>query len=43
MGDISYLVQFLFSGLTTGSIYALMAVSLVIVYKVSLLICFAQC
>jgi branched-chain amino acid transport system permease protein len=42
MGDISYLVQFLFSGLTTGSIYALMAVSLVIVYKVSLLICFAQ-
>jgi branched-chain amino acid transport system permease protein len=42
MGDYSYLVQFLFSGLTTGSIYALMAVSLVIVYKVSQLICFAQ-
>jgi branched-chain amino acid transport system permease protein len=42
MGEYSYLVQFLFSGLTTGSIYALMAVSLVIVYKVSQLICFAQ-
>jgi branched-chain amino acid transport system permease protein len=42
MGDYSYLVQFLFSGITTGSIYALMAVSLVIVYKVSQLICFAQ-
>jgi branched-chain amino acid transport system permease protein len=36
------LLQFFFSGLTTGSIYALIAVSLVIVYKVSLLICFAQ-
>jgi branched-chain amino acid transport system permease protein len=42
MGDYSYLIQFLFSGLTSGSIYALMAVSLVIVYKVSQLICFAQ-
>jgi branched-chain amino acid transport system permease protein len=42
MGDASALVQFLFSGLTTGSIYALIAVSLVIVYKVSRLICFAQ-
>jgi branched-chain amino acid transport system permease protein len=42
MGDYSYLIQFLFSGLTSGSIYALMAVSLVIVYKVSLVICFAQ-
>ena len=42
MGDVSQLLQFLFSGLTTGSIYALIAVSLVIVYKVSLLICFAQ-
>lgn len=40
--NISLLVQFLFSGLTTGSIYALIAVSLVIVYKTSLLICFAQ-
>ena len=42
MGDISHLVQFLFSGLTAGSIYALIAVSLVIVYRVSQLICFAQ-
>jgi branched-chain amino acid transport system permease protein len=42
MGDISHLVQFFFSGLTTGSIYALIAVSLVIVYKVSQLICFSQ-
>jgi branched-chain amino acid transport system permease protein len=42
VGDFSHLVQFLFSGLTSGSVYALMAVSLVIVYKVSLLICFAQ-
>jgi branched-chain amino acid transport system permease protein len=42
MGDVSQLLQFLFSGLTAGSIYALIAVSLVIVYKVSLLICFAQ-
>lgn len=42
MSDVSQLLQFLFSGLTSGSIYALIAVSLVIVYKVSLLICFAQ-
>jgi len=42
MEKYSYLVQFLFSGLTSGSIYALMAVSLVIVYKVSQLISFAQ-
>lgn len=42
MFDGSQLLQFLFSGLTSGSIYALIAVSLVIVYKVSLLICFAQ-
>lgn len=42
MGDISHLVQFLFSGLTAGSIYSLIAVSLVIVYRVSQLICFAQ-
>ena len=40
--DTSQFLQFLFSGLTAGSIYALIAVSLVIVYKVSLLICFAQ-
>ncbi len=42
MIDLSHIVQFLFSGITTGSIYALIAVSLVIVYKVSKLICFAQ-
>ncbi len=42
MSDISNLTQYLFSGITIGSIYALMAVSLVIVYKVSQLICFAQ-
>ncbi|MGB6068706.1 MAG: branched-chain amino acid ABC transporter permease [Desulfomonilaceae bacterium] len=40
--NISLWVQFLFSGLTAGSIYALIAVSLVIVYQTSLLICFAQ-
>ncbi len=40
--NISLLAQFLFSGLTTGSIYALIAVSLVIVYNTSLLMCFAQ-
>ena len=42
MENISLLIQFLFSGITTGSVYALIAVSLVIVYKVSQLICFAQ-
>lgn len=42
MENISLLIQFLFSGITTGSVYALIAVSLVIVYKVSRLICFAQ-
>lgn len=42
MNESSALVQFFFSGLTSGSVYALIAVSLVIVYKVSLLICFAQ-
>lgn len=36
------LVQFFFSGVTSGSIYALMAVSLLLVYRVSQLICFAQ-
>lgn len=40
--DVSQLTQFLFSGLTSGSIYALMAVSLVIVYRVSRVINFAQ-
>ena len=42
MIEFSSLTQFFFSGLTSGSVYALIAVSLVIVYKVSLLICFAQ-
>jgi branched-chain amino acid transport system permease protein len=42
MINFSLLVQFLFSGLTMGSIYALLAVSLVIVYNVSRVICFAQ-
>ncbi|MCX8110227.1 MAG: branched-chain amino acid ABC transporter permease [Syntrophorhabdaceae bacterium] len=42
MNDFSHIIQFFFSGITTGSIYALIAVSLVIVYKVSQLICFAQ-
>lgn len=42
MSDASHLMQYLFSGITIGSVYALMAVSLVIVYKVSQLICFAQ-
>ncbi len=42
MSELSTLIQFFFSGLTSGSVYALIAVSLVIVYKVSLLICFAQ-
>jgi branched-chain amino acid transport system permease protein len=42
VADFSQLVQYFFSGLTSGAVYALMAVSLVIVYKVSLLICFAQ-
>lgn len=42
MGDISHLIQYLFSGITIGSVYALIAVSLVIVYRVSQLICFAQ-
>jgi branched-chain amino acid transport system permease protein len=42
VSELSTLIQFFFSGLTSGSVYALIAVSLVIVYKVSLLICFAQ-
>lgn len=42
MGEYSHLIQFFFSGITTGSIYALIAVSLVIVYRVSQLICFSQ-
>lgn len=42
MGAYSHLLQFFFGGLTSGSVYALIAVSLVIVYKASSLICFAQ-
>lgn len=42
MGDPSALLQFLFSGLTMGSVYALIAISLVIVYNVSRVLCFAQ-
>jgi branched-chain amino acid transport system permease protein len=38
----SALLQFLFSGITMGSVYALIAISLVIVYNVSRVICFAQ-
>ncbi len=41
-GNVSLWLQFLFSGLTAGSMYALIAVSLVIVYQTSVLICFAQ-
>jgi branched-chain amino acid transport system permease protein len=40
--NLSQIIQFTFSGLTLGSIYALMAVSLSIVYKVSRVISFAQ-
>ncbi|MDZ7696317.1 MAG: branched-chain amino acid ABC transporter permease [Deltaproteobacteria bacterium] len=40
--DASQIIQFSFSGLTLGSIYALMAVSLGIVYKASKVISFAQ-
>src|SRR5512136_1761000 len=40
--DRSVLLQFLFSGITLGSVYALIALSLVIVYSVSRVLCFAQ-
>lgn len=40
--DSAQILQFTFSGLTLGSVYALMAVSLSIVYKVSKVISFAQ-
>ncbi len=40
--DRSVLLQFLFSGVTLGSVYALIAISLVIVYNVSRVLCFAQ-
>jgi branched-chain amino acid transport system permease protein len=36
------LLQFTFSGLTTGSLYALVGLSLVIVYRASKVLCFAQ-
>lgn len=42
MPDISLILQVTFSGLSMGSVYALLAVSLVIVYKVSKIVCFAQ-
>lgn len=42
MIDFSAILQFLFSGITLGSVYALIAISLVIVYNVSRVICFAQ-
>lgn len=40
--DLSQIIQFTFSGLTLGSIYALMAVSLTIVYNASKVISFSQ-
>jgi branched-chain amino acid transport system permease protein len=40
--DLSVLLQFLFSGITLGSVYALIALSLVIVYNGSRVLCFAQ-
>lgn len=40
--DISQFLQYIFSGLTMGSVYALIAISLVMVYKVSKIIMFAQ-
>jgi branched-chain amino acid transport system permease protein len=42
MIDLSRYLQFLFSGITMGSIYAIMAVSLTIVYRVSKVINFVQ-
>ncbi len=42
MLNLSVLIQFLFSGITMGSVYALIALSLVIVYNVSKVLCFAQ-
>lgn len=40
--DLSQVLQFSFSGLTLGSIYALMAVSLTVVYNASRVISFSQ-
>lgn len=42
MPDLSLILQITFSGLSMGSVYALLAVSLVIVYKISRIVCFAQ-
>lgn len=42
MPDPTVLLQTAFSGLTLGAVYALIAVSLVMVYKVSKIVCFAQ-
>jgi branched-chain amino acid transport system permease protein len=42
MLDLSVLMQFLFSGITMGSVYALIAVGLVMVYNASHVLCFAQ-
>jgi branched-chain amino acid transport system permease protein len=42
MLEISRYLQFLFSGITMGSLYAIMAVSLTIVYRVSKVIHFVQ-
>lgn len=39
---VASLLQFLFSGITVGSVYALIGASLVMVYKGSRVICFAQ-
>jgi branched-chain amino acid transport system permease protein len=42
MFDIAVLMQFLFSGITMGSVYALIALGLVMVYNASKVLCFAQ-
>lgn len=38
----NHLIQLFLGGLTSGSIYSLMAISLIVVYRVSNLICFSQ-
>ncbi len=42
MPDTALLLQITFGGLSMGAVYALLAVSLVMVYKVSRIVCFAQ-
>lgn len=42
MPDSTVFLQTTFSGLSMGAVYALLAVSLVMVYKVSKIVCFAQ-